>query len=144
MKSPKERYEFGGEAEEFAFKNLEREGLTVLKTKNVEKWSPKLTWSPRLDQKIGDLIIDLSNKYIFIDVKRSSISQTSLQEFKGQYYFVYNDNLTELFIFKPEDIKNGKKLSYERLDSGDFGIKLFQLKNYTPFLSLDEFILKLH
>ena len=99
MFTREERDVFGNEAEEFAFKNLEREKFKVLKTKDRSDWSPKL------DQKIGDLIIALLSGYIFIDIKRNSISKASLQRFKGQYYFVYNVNLTDLFIFRSEDIK---------------------------------------
>ena len=139
MSTREERDKFGSEAEEFGFLNLIREGFEVLKTKDRFK----LNWSPKLDQKIGDLIIALPSGYIFIDIKRNSISKASLQGFKGQYYFVYDVNLTELFIFEPENIKKCKKLSYENLSSGDLGIKLFQLKNYVPYLLLDEFISKL-
>ena len=143
MFTREERNVFGDEAEDFAFNNLDRQGIKVLKTKEIDKWSPQLVWSPKLDQKIGDLIIVLFSGYIFVDIKRSSISKLSLRGFKGNYYFVYNVNLTELFIFKPEDIKNCREISYEKLGSGDEGLKLAQLKNYVSYMSLNEFILKL-
>jgi hypothetical protein len=134
MESRKERDEFGEEAEVFCHKGLERENIKVIRSKD------RSDWTPLLDRKIGDLIIVLLNQYLFIDIKRNSISKDSLHGFKGDYYFVYNVNLTELFIFKPKDIKNCKELSYETLASGDPGIKLFRLKSHVPYITWDEFI----
>jgi len=140
MSTKEERLIFGKEAEEYCRKHFERIGVKV---KTVTDHLG-LNWTAELDKKIGDLILEIFGpKYIFIDVKRGSISKESLEKFKGNYYFVYNSNLTELFIFKPEDLKICSKLSYERLSSNDWGIKLHLLKEHVSFLTLDEFILKL-
>lgn len=131
-----ERLKFGEEAEDYCRKHFERIGIIVKRVKD------RSDWNPELDKRIGDLILVL-NRYIFIDVKRGGISKASLDSFKGQYYFVYNSNLTELFIFKPEDIKSNTKISLERLSSDDWGLKHTMLKNHVPFMTLDEFISKL-
>jgi hypothetical protein len=136
MYTKEERLKFGLEAEEFCQKCFEKIGIKVLRSRDQQNWNSSL------DRKIGDLIL-VFKEYVFIDIKRGSISKDSLEAFKGQYYFVYNVNLTELFIFKPADIQNCSKLSYVRLSSNDWGIKLDQLKRHVSFMTLDEFLSKL-
>jgi hypothetical protein len=131
------RLQFGFEAEDFCRKHFDRLKIKVMRTRD------RADWDPYLDRRIGDLIIE-DYKFVFIDVKRGGISEDSLNHFKGQYYFVYNGNLTELFIFKPEDIKNNSAISKERLSSGDWGIKHYMLIKHVPYMELDEFIAKLH
>ena len=67
---------------------LRKYGLPAISFKDFCKKLQK-QWTPKLDLKCGDIVLEFKNKRIFIDAKRRAICQRSIKYFLGHYFLFY-------------------------------------------------------
>ncbi|HPI81907.1 MAG TPA: hypothetical protein PK122_01625 [Candidatus Paceibacterota bacterium] len=87
--------------------NCSKQNVPVLQIIRNE-WYLDPQWSnikkdlQRLDKYLGDQILD--NRF-FIDSKMNYISWESIQEFKGDFFAIFDDSFSKRDIFFPETLK---------------------------------------
>ena len=122
-----DRLKYGKEAEEYAHKILNERGITFRTSK--EYWGEDL-WSKRLDKEFGDIIIEQPNKDpILIDVKRNSIPITSLDEFVGDYFWVFHHFIENYSILITTKEVLALDLPLHELSSGNPGHKIKDIQD---------------
>jgi|AntAceMinimDraft_17_1070374.scaffolds.fasta_scaffold65807_2 hypothetical protein len=93
-------------------------------------------WNPTLDRIYGDII--MFDKYWF-DVKRNSITERSIEDFKGFGYILWHHNLDKnIFISKNKITKVRDNLILESVDSGEMAFKYRSFYQFDDLLTFEE------
>lgn len=117
-----DRLTYGKQAEHHAHKILKERGIAFRTSK--EFWGDDL-WSNDLDKEFGDIIIEQPNKDpIWIDVKRNSIPIKSLNEFVGDYFWLFHHYVENYSILITPAEVLALDLPLHELASGDPGHKI--------------------
>lgn len=124
-----DRLLFGQEAEDLFEQTLKKEKISYIKLTNLPNWSKEY------DLKYGDFQVG----NIYQDIKRNSISKKSIDNFKGEYFVVYNLSLSMGFVIQTKEMKHINSNAYTQLTSGDLGLNFAALQRF-PHISLEEFI----
>jgi len=142
-----ERLERGDISERMFEEKCKQEGIICVNTKLF------INWNDNFDLLYGDYFIFLINpiyRDFKIDVKGGSVTKRSIDNFKGNYYVIYensNGSAKTALVFNSrflKDLINKPNFKFDEMLSHDRGIfysRLYQIKNNA--IELNEFINRL-